>query len=713
MENKYCINCMKQLGDSPVCRHCGWDNSKPHQAEPYHLTPGTLLAGRYLVGKALGEGGFGITYIGLHTTLSKRVAIKEFYPAGAANRTSQISEEIIITKDKQDFFRKGVERFLNEAKNVASFPDEDAIVDVVDYFQENNTAYIVMEYIEGLTLKDYTHKNGLFRPDQLIELMLPLMKSLSVIHAQGIIHRDISPDNIMFTKRGKLKLMDFGSARYFTNEDRQMSIILKQGFAPEEQYRTSSHQGPYTDVYALCATIYACITGRVPINSLERLAQDTLQRPSQLGVVIRPQHEDALMHGLAVRAQDRTPNMETLMRELTAAGTGYRTTSAPPMTAVQPPYMTQQQVYPTQASFKPPQTGNNAANKPPQKKKSSLPLVLGITIPAVVIAAVIIIVAIALSSGNKPSPVSSVSIAASSEGVSADSKGLSDMLSDLSSDTSKSSSKTSSASSGTKSTTQEGFSAEQAQQYPNELAAMMASALPEQDDKASSGDVFQVTDIYYCDSVDSDYVRMVFVYYNQTAKYYRAVQIDPTCLSVSGKAVKYNSGYYSFSDAADTVEKATENNRLLSKNYRQFYNITEVMRSGSGTASGDSQQQGLTAADAKKYSKQLSDMMLKKLPQNDKSITPGDELEINNIYYVEKSDEDYKRLVFIVHDITAGYYHATEISPEYVTVNNGVADYSIPYYSNSDDAKTPEQAKQNNFYLNEKYSSNYEITTIQ
>ena len=122
MENKYCINCMKQLGDSPVCRHCGWDNSKPHQAEPYHLTPGTLLAGRYLVGKALGEGGFGITYIGLHTTLSKRVAIKEFYPAGAANRTSQISEEIIITKDKQDFFRKGVERFLNEAKNVASFP---------------------------------------------------------------------------------------------------------------------------------------------------------------------------------------------------------------------------------------------------------------------------------------------------------------------------------------------------------------------------------------------------------------------------------------------------------------------------------------------------------------------------------------------------------------------------------------------------------------
>ena len=104
MENKYCINCMKQLGDSPVCRHCGWDNSKPHQAEPYHLTPGTLLAGRYLVGKALGEGGFGITYIGLHTTLSKRVAIKEFYPAGAANRTSQISEDIIITKDKQDFF---------------------------------------------------------------------------------------------------------------------------------------------------------------------------------------------------------------------------------------------------------------------------------------------------------------------------------------------------------------------------------------------------------------------------------------------------------------------------------------------------------------------------------------------------------------------------------------------------------------------------------
>ncbi len=425
----YCIKCMRELEGSPVCRFCGRDNSKPSLAEPYHLKPGTLLCGRYLVGEAIGEGGFGITYIGLHTTLSKRVAIKEFYPSGAANRTNAVSEEIIITRDKQTFFRKGVESFLQEAKSIASFPDEDGIVDVIDYFQENNTAYIVMEYLDGLTLKDYTNKYGLFDCEKLIEIMRPMIKSLGVIHSHGVVHRDISPDNIMYNKNGKLKLMDFGSARYFTNEDRQMSIILKQGFAPEEQYRANGKQGPYTDIYALCATIYACITGRIPESSLDRLSRDTLAPPSRLGVPIKPYMENALMHGLAVRAADRTPDVDTLLREMTA----------PQQQAA--PYMQNQPVKPNQG-FAPPVTANpsgsttadnskfyannhtplrdqtawrqntgsgqnsypvqtrgqqtftNQSRKLAPAKKSPLPLILGITIPLAIIvtAAVLVIV---------------------------------------------------------------------------------------------------------------------------------------------------------------------------------------------------------------------------------------------------------------------------------------------------------------------------------
>ena len=347
---QYCYHCMRKLTDSPVCAYCGHSNNDLEVA-PYHMLPGTLLAGKYLVGEVLGEGGFGITYIGLHTVLSKRIAIKEFYPSGAANRTNTVSEDVIITKGKEEFFKKGVDRFLLEAKNVASFYDVDAVVDVIDYFQGNGTAYIVMEYVDGETLKHYVNTKGRFQADRLIGLLIPVMKSLSYMHAQGIIHRDISPDNIMLTKRGRMKLMDFGSARYYTNEEREMSVILKQGFAPEEQYRRNGNQGPHTDVYSLCATIYACITGMVPTDSLDRMANDTLKRPSELGVAISPQQEKALMHGLAVKVEDRTKNMDELIKEFntkdTSAYSSASTQTKPASTSYQPTVNTAGSYQPT------------------------------------------------------------------------------------------------------------------------------------------------------------------------------------------------------------------------------------------------------------------------------------------------------------------------------------------------------------------------------
>lgn len=350
---------MRPLEASPVCRFCGHSNANRLPAAAYHLPPGTVLAQRYLVGNVLGEGGFGITYIGLDTTLSKRVAVKEFYPSGTASRAN--GADVAVKQGKEDFFRAGVERFLVEAKSVAALSDEDGIVDVLDYFQANNTAYIVMEYLEGETLKDYVNHRSLFQADRLIALMMPMMRSLKAMHARGVIHRDISPDNIMLTKNGKLKLMDFGSARYYTNEQQSMSIVLKQGFAPEEQYRRNGRQGPHTDVYALCATIYACITGRVPPNSLDRLAHDTLQPPSRLGVRISPPQENALMYGLATQAQNRCPDMETLMRLFNRREPVY----APPR--------------------------QNVSKPQPAEKKSKAP-VIAVIVAAVMIAALIVTV---------------------------------------------------------------------------------------------------------------------------------------------------------------------------------------------------------------------------------------------------------------------------------------------------------------------------------
>lgn len=313
---QYCYNCMSLVGqDSTFCRYCGKNLRESSDMSPYQLKPGTVLQNRYLIGSVLGEGGFGITYIGLDKVLAKRVAVKEFYPAGAAHRASVVSGDVIITRGKEPMYRRGVERFVQEARSLAAFSSEDGIVDVLDTFQANNTAYIVMEYLEGNTLKALLKTKGVFDASDLIKLMEPVMKSLSVMHRTGFIHRDISPDNIMLTNNGKLKLMDFGSARYFLNQDSELSVMLKQGYAPVEQYSSRSQQGPYTDVYALCATIYTCITGTVPENSLDRSRYDTLVPPSAKGVRISPVHEKALLHGLQPNAAVRCPDMETLMRE--------------------------------------------------------------------------------------------------------------------------------------------------------------------------------------------------------------------------------------------------------------------------------------------------------------------------------------------------------------------------------------------------------------
>ena len=324
---RLCFNCMKVFEDSTVCPYCRCADQTARA--PHHIKPGSRLGNRYIIGRSLGEGGFGITYIGFDERLSRRVAIKEYYPSGAANRNNSVDNTIVVTQSRQDIFRRGKSNFIEEARAVARFTNEEGIVDVYDSFEANNTAYIIMEYLEGITLKQYLNRNGTMKADSLISLMMPVMKSLKTMHDQKIIHRDISPDNIMYTSSGKLKLMDFGSARYFANEERELSVILKHGYAPEEQYRSNSKQGPYTDVYSLCATIYACITGRPPADSIERIINDQVRTPSQLGFEISPVQENALMHGLAVSADRRCPDMQSLINEFSGSYfEGTRTVSA-------------------------------------------------------------------------------------------------------------------------------------------------------------------------------------------------------------------------------------------------------------------------------------------------------------------------------------------------------------------------------------------------
>ncbi|MGN1120525.1 MAG: protein kinase [Oscillospiraceae bacterium] len=282
------------------------------------LAPGSILNGKYQIESVIGEGGFGITYRGRDTLLDMPVAIKEYFPYGYAVRNSTVSSQVEISQVQQ--FQDMKQKFLTEARTLAMFSSIPAIVNVRDFFEENGTAYIVMEFLEGITLKQYVTANGAVDCAWLCTLMLPLLNALDAIHARGLIHRDISPDNIMLMPDGTLKLFDFGAARDYANEDaRSLSVMLKPGYAPEEQYRSRGNQGPWTDVYALCATIYYCITGKAPDDATQRVFSDELQPPSAYGVGISPALEAVLMQGLQIRAENRFRSASELAGAFSAA----------------------------------------------------------------------------------------------------------------------------------------------------------------------------------------------------------------------------------------------------------------------------------------------------------------------------------------------------------------------------------------------------------
>ena len=215
--------------------------------------------------------------------------------------------------DNRELFTQGKGKFVREAETLYKLNGEDNIVSVRDYFTENDTAYIVMEYLDGESLQQLLNENGKLSFKEAFELLSPIMKALEKIHAHGLIHRDISPSNIMRLKDGSLKLLDFGAARNMSLQGEQsLSVVVKPSFAPEEQYRTHGEQGPWTDVYALCATMYKLITAQTPENALNRAFQDTLKTPGSLGADITAQQEAVLLKGMAVRYTDRIQNMSEL-----------------------------------------------------------------------------------------------------------------------------------------------------------------------------------------------------------------------------------------------------------------------------------------------------------------------------------------------------------------------------------------------------------------
>lgn len=278
-DKNLCSLCFKESA-TDVCDECMI--SKPM---PGSMRSGTILNGKYMVGKVLGKGGFGITYVGYNLDDNKRVAIKEFFPSGIVYRNTQQTQVSISDGDEKNIFHNGIDKFISEAKMLNSLSAHPNITNIYECFLENNTAYYVMEYLEGDDLKRYYEKNGKISEYDALRIMRDVCNALDFVHKQKIYHRDISPDNIFLLSDGSVKLIDFGAARRrMEGESIKLSVILKHGYAPLEQYQDKGNQGPWTDIYALGASMYFMMTGNLVPDCMSRLENPTLPSANELHI---------------------------------------------------------------------------------------------------------------------------------------------------------------------------------------------------------------------------------------------------------------------------------------------------------------------------------------------------------------------------------------------------------------------------------------------
>ena len=341
MSGRRCFNCMDELrGSVKICPKCGFDNSRPNQ--PAHALPcGTALQNRYIIGRMLGQGGFGITYIGFDYKMEIPVCVKEYFPTGGVMRRPGSTAVYWSPGTSGNEMKQGREILVKEARKAVKLRELDSVVKVWDVFYENETAYIVMEYINGMTLKEYLMKRDrVMDLKECLEVLGPVIRDLQEVHKIGIIHRDISPDNIMIREDGKVKLLDLGAAKDMTKgketlpEEEQTrltdhpragegtitklddpsSLVAKRGFSPPEQCTGKGEIGPWTDVYAMCATIYWCLTGNILPDVMERVMEGDKELSFPESVPSKT--ASVLKHGLEMNPNRRIKDCEELLKEL-------------------------------------------------------------------------------------------------------------------------------------------------------------------------------------------------------------------------------------------------------------------------------------------------------------------------------------------------------------------------------------------------------------
>lgn len=314
-----CYYCMSEIESGLMtCPHCG-KRVDQYPSDPRYLKPGTVLQGKYTVGAVLGSGGFGITYVGWDATLDRKIAIKEYYPRQYGRRKDDGNTVTASAMNATDKFGAGLDRFLQEAKSLRELHGVDGVVEVDNFFRENGTGYIVMEFLEGRDLRTIIkEKNGIVDYEWCRKTILTVLYTLDKIHGKGILHRDIAPDNIYVTNEGVVKLIDFGAARHeeIGIEAENGDSLVKPGYSPIEQYESVAPQGPYTDLYATAALMYYMLTGEKPASAIDRKNGAAIDAPSDKGIIIPEKAEMGMMMCLNVMPEHRLDSAKDFMETL-------------------------------------------------------------------------------------------------------------------------------------------------------------------------------------------------------------------------------------------------------------------------------------------------------------------------------------------------------------------------------------------------------------
>ncbi len=323
-----CIQCLLPKS-SPQCPHCG-DDPRHYPQHPLYLKPDTLLnQGQYRIGRVLGQGGFGITYMGLDTHLGKQVAIKEYLPSILASR-DPVNNTVLPLRAQEKAFAKGLHLYIEEARNLAKF-DHPNIVPVLNFFEENQTGYMVMTYLQGINVAQLLREQR--KPlslAQALSIITPVLTALDTLHQKNLYHLDISAQNVFihhFDSKDKnlifpveqIILIDFGAAKCISDQPFSLSVslILKSGYSPLEQYAGLDNIGGWSDVYACGALLYFLLSHRLPPSATERLSEDRLQPLSALpGLAIDKQTDKVIMTALAVQVKNRFPSVTCFQQAL-------------------------------------------------------------------------------------------------------------------------------------------------------------------------------------------------------------------------------------------------------------------------------------------------------------------------------------------------------------------------------------------------------------